>query len=103
MKSNPRDGELESSENSSDVGDDISSRVKQVKAGKASLLGDKTILISSRCLESTWEPQKRLLCHRDNGVQLYTLSNGVTGKSDGPISLEVIPSLSDLLELDELS
>ena len=35
--------------------------------------------------------------------QLYTLVNGVTGACDGKISLEAIPSLSSLLEIETLS
>ena len=39
----------------------------------------------------------------DDDCQLYTLVNGVTGACDGKISLEAIPSLSSLLELETLS
>ena len=39
----------------------------------------------------------------DDECQLYTLFNGVTGACDGTISHESIPSLSSLLELEELS
>ena len=39
----------------------------------------------------------------DDDCQLYTLVSGVTGACDGTISLEAIPSLSSLLELEELS
>ena len=34
---------------------------------------------------------------------LYTLVNGMTGHIDGSISLETIPSLDTLFELDEMS
>ena len=39
----------------------------------------------------------------DDDCQMYTLRNGVTGAFDGKTSLEAIPSLSLLLELEELS
>ena len=39
----------------------------------------------------------------DDDCHLYTRVNGVTGACDGKISLEAIPSLSSLLELEELS
>ena len=39
----------------------------------------------------------------DDDCQMYTLRNGVTGACDGKTSLEAIPSLSLLLELEELS
>ena len=39
----------------------------------------------------------------DDDCYLYTLINGVTGACDGTTSLEDIPSLSSLLELEELS
>ena len=39
----------------------------------------------------------------DDDCHLYTLVNGVNGACDVTISLEAIPSLSSLLELEELS
>ncbi|CEG44635.1 reverse transcriptase [Plasmopara halstedii] len=39
----------------------------------------------------------------DDGVQLYTLVNGLTGEEDGNVRLEAMSAVDDLLELDEMS
>jgi hypothetical protein len=39
----------------------------------------------------------------DDSEQLYTVVNGVTGEAEGNVSLEAIPTVAALLELDELS
>ena len=45
----------------------------------------------------------RVLCQSDDDCQLYTFVNGVTGVCEGTVNIEAIPSLSSLLELEELS
>ena len=39
----------------------------------------------------------------DDDCQPYTLVNGVSGVCEGTVSLEDIPSLSSLLEIEEVS
>ena len=41
--------------------------------------------------------------HSDNSDTLYTLVNGVTGQVEGDVSLETLPSLDALCEIDEMS
>ena len=41
--------------------------------------------------------------HSDNSDTLYTLVNGVTGQVEGNVSLETLPYLDALCELDEMS
>ena len=43
------------------------------------------------------------LSRGDGSKQLHTLVNGVTDGADGKVSLEAVPSLDALLELDEMS
>ena len=45
----------------------------------------------------------RAVSQSDDEYHLYTFVNGVTGACDDTISLEAIPSLSSILELEELS
>ena len=41
--------------------------------------------------------------HSDNSDTLHTLVNGVTGQVEGNVSLETLPSLDALCELNEMS
>ena len=41
--------------------------------------------------------------HSDNSDTVYTLVNGVTGQVEGNVSLETLPYLDALCELDEMS
>ena len=49
---NPQDGEFESSDSSSDVGDDIGSRIEQIKADEAIKPSDMDIFSSSKSSDS---------------------------------------------------
>ena len=44
-----------------------------------------------------------LQSHSDNSDTIYTLVNGVTGQVEGNVSLETLPSLDALCELNEMS
>ena len=53
---------------------------------------------------ATGKRQTSEMLRSDNSNNtLYTLVNGMTGHFDGSISLETIPSLDTLFELDEMS
>ena len=104
---------FELSNSSPDVGNDISSRIEQIKDDSISTLGNSNVPTSRRCKVS----KKRRKCRRratlrckapvispsDNSEMLYTLVNGLTGDVDGNISLEAVPAGDALLELDEMS
>ena len=90
MASNPRDDDVMSNDSSSDVNSDVSSSLEQIKLDDGI---DQRDTNHTSCAVS----------QSDDDCQLYTLVNGVDGACDGTISLEAIPSLSSLLELEELS
>ena len=110
---NPLGDLFELSNSSPDVGNDISSRIEQIKDDSISTLGNSNVPTSRRCKVS----KKRRKCRRratlrckasvispsDNSEMLYTLVNGLTGDVDGNISLEAVPAGDALLELDEMS
>ena len=53
---------------------------------------------------ATVKRQTSRTSHSDNSRDaLYTLVNGVTGHVDGNISIETLPYLQALFELDEMS
>ena len=90
MTRNPRDDDVIFNDSSSDVNSDVSSSLEQI------MFDDD---IDQRDTNHT----SCAVSQSDDDYQLYTLVNGVTGACDGTISLEAIPSLSSLLELEELS
>ena len=87
---NPRDDDVMSNDSSSDVNNDVSSSLEQITFDDGI---DQRDTNHTSCAVS----------QSDDKCQLYTLVNGVTGACDGTISLEAIPSLSCLFELEELS
>ena len=90
MALNPHKGDVMSADLSSDVDSDISSSSDQITFGDNIDLKDTNHIACA-------------VSQRDDDCQLYTLVNGVTGACDGKISLEAIPSLSSLLEIETLS
>ena len=52
---------------------------------------------------ATVKRQASVQSHSDNSDTRYTLVNGVTGQVGGNVSLETLPSLDALCELDEMS
>ena len=96
-----------------DVGKDIGSRIEQFKVDEPINLGNKAVPTFLRCTVSAMRRQRRqmavarrkasVISHSDSNDQLYTLVDGVTGDIDGDVSLMAVPSLCDLLELDEMS
>ena len=96
-----------------DVDNDIGSRIEQSKVDEMINLGDIDVPVSSERSVSSMRRQRRhmaavrrkasVLSRSDNSEQLYTLVNGVTGNVEGNVSLEAIPSLHALLELEEMS
>ena len=55
-------------------------------------------------MSSTQESRMCRKQHINKSIHtLYTLDNGVTGRVDDNISLESLPSLNDLFELDDMS
>ena len=87
---NPHKGDVMSADLSSDVDSDISSSSDQITFGDNIDLKDTNHIACA-------------VSQSDDHYQLHTLVNGVTGAYDGTVSLEAIPSLSSLLELEELS
>ena len=51
---------------------------------------------------ATVKRQASVQSHSDNSDTLYTLGNEVTGQVESNVSLETLPSLDALCELDEM-
>ena len=87
---NQRDDDVMSNYSSSDVDSDVSSSLWQITFDDGIDQRDTNHIACS-------------VAQSNDDCQLYTLFNGVTGAYDGTISLAAIPSLSSLLEPEELS
>ena len=96
---------------SPDVSQDISSRIEHTII--SSNHGDPIVPTPKGCKVSSKRRSGRRVAHAkrqaskkshsDNSNTLYTLVNGVNGHLDGTVSLETLPSLDALCELDEMS
>ena len=112
VRVNPLGGVFELRNTSPDVVQDMSSRIERAKIN--SNHGEPTFPASRRRKVSLRKQSKRRVVsvkrptskksRSDNSNNtLYTLVNGLTGHVDGNISLETLPSLDALFELDEMS
>ena len=87
---NPRDDDVMSTDLSSDVDSDMKSRLEKTAFDGYNNQNDTNHIACA-------------VSQSDDDYQLYTLVNGVSGVCEGTVSLEDIPSLSSLLEIEEVS
>ena len=112
VRVNPLGEVFELRNTSPDVAQDMSSRIERAKMN--SNHGDFAVPASKRRKVSLRKQSKRRVVtvkrptfkksRSDNSNNtLYTLVNGLTGQIDGNISLETLPSVDKIFELDEMS
>ena len=90
MTRNLRDENFMSTDLSSDVDSDMKSRLEKTAFDGYNNQNDTNHIACA-------------VSQSDDDYQLYTLVNGVSGVCEGTVSLEDIPSLSSLLEIEEVS
>ena len=108
---NPLGEVFELLDTSLDVDQDISSRIERTTT--SSNHGDTIVPTREGCKVSwkrrpgrqvaTVKRQASEQSHSDNSDTIYTLVNGVTGQVESNVSLETLPSLDAICELDEIS
>ena len=112
VRVNPLGEVFESRNTSPDVAQDMSSRIERAKMNRNH--EDFAVPASKRRKVSLRKQSKRRVVtvkrptfkksrSDTSNNTLYTLVNGLTGQIDGNISLETLPSVDKLFELDEMS
>ena len=102
VRVNPREGVFELHNYPPDVVQDMGSRTERAMVNSNN--EDPIVPAFKRCdVSLTQESRTCRKQHSDKSINtLYTLFNGVTGIVDGNISIETLPSLNALFELDEM-
>ena len=109
-RKSPQNDALELSSSSSDVNRNIGSCIEQ--STSSSNAGNIIVPTSKRRKDTKKRSKRRVatvkcLTHTnsnsDDNEILYTLVNGVTGQLNGKVSLETLPPMDTLCELDEMS
>ena len=102
VRRNPLGEMFELHNSPSDVVQDMSSRTERAKVNN----NYEDLIVPAferRDVSATQEFRTCRKQHSDKSINtLYTLFNGVTGIVDGNISIETLPSLNALFELDEM-